>query len=130
MGIICACMPAIRSLFSLVFPKVFGTTRGGDKASYALNSFSPASKLSSMNKLKSQGGASSSGGTQIKVKQEWTVMSNPAGNESDEHLVGFDRQVEADSNGPTRKMTLQRQQSSSWQDDEKTPRETSSSHAF
>ncbi|EEU45681.1 uncharacterized protein NECHADRAFT_18440, partial [Fusarium vanettenii 77-13-4] len=25
-GILCACMPAIRSLFSLVFPKVFGTT--------------------------------------------------------------------------------------------------------
>ncbi|KAK8137908.1 CFEM domain-containing protein [Apiospora sp. TS-2023a] len=125
-GIICACMPAIRSLFSLVFPKVFGTTRG-DKSSYALNSFSPASKLSSGNKLKSQAGtSSSSGGTQIKVKQEWTVMSNPVGNESDEHLVGFDRQIEADSNGPTRKMTLQRQQSSPWQDDEKTPRETSS----
>ncbi|KAK8027858.1 hypothetical protein PG991_004914 [Apiospora marii] len=128
-GIICACMPAIRSLFSLVFPKVFGTTHA-NKSSYALNSFSPASKLSSTNRLKSQGATSSSGGTQIKVKQEWTVMSNPASNESDEHLVGFDRQIEADSNGPTRKMTLQRQQSSPWQDDEKTPRETSSSREF
>ncbi|KAK7970003.1 CFEM domain protein [Apiospora saccharicola] len=85
----------------------------------------PASKLSG-NKLKSQAGTSSSGGTKIKVKQEWTVMSNPVGNESDEHLVGFDRQIEADSSGATRKMTLQRQQSSPWQDDEKTPRETSS----
>ncbi|KAK8050267.1 hypothetical protein PG994_011997 [Apiospora phragmitis] len=123
-GIICACMPAIRSLFSLVFPKVFGTTRG-DKSSYALNSFSPASKLSSMNKLKSRGDTSSSGGgTQIQVKQEWVVMSNPAGNESDEHLVGFDRRVEADSAGPTRKMTLQRQQSSTWQDHEKMVIET------
>ncbi|KAK7951030.1 CFEM domain protein [Apiospora aurea] len=130
-GIICACMPAIRSLFSLVFPKVFGTTRG-DKSSYALNSFSPASKLSSGNKLKSQGGTSTSGGTQIKVKQEWAVMSNPVGNESDEHLVGFDRQIEADSAGPTRKMTLQRQQSAPapWQDDEKIVRETSSRGGF
>ncbi|KAK6842793.1 hypothetical protein PG990_005268 [Apiospora arundinis] len=125
-GIICACMPAIRSLFSLVFPKVFGTTRG-DKSSYALNSFAAGSKLSSGNKLKSQ---ASTGGTQIKVKQEWAVMSNPVNNESDEHLVGFDRQIEADSAGPTRKMTLQRSQSSPWQDDEKTIRQTTSRGGF
>ncbi|KAK1978650.1 CFEM domain-containing protein [Colletotrichum cereale] len=34
-GIICASMPAIRSLFSVVFPKVFGTTQRGGKSSYA-----------------------------------------------------------------------------------------------
>ncbi|KAJ4185738.1 hypothetical protein NW755_008189 [Fusarium falciforme] len=33
-GILCACMPAIRSLFSLVFPKVFGTT-ARSKSEYA-----------------------------------------------------------------------------------------------
>ncbi|KAK2016857.1 CFEM domain-containing protein [Colletotrichum eremochloae] len=34
-GIICASMPAIHSLFSVVFPKVFGTTQRGGKSNYA-----------------------------------------------------------------------------------------------
>ncbi|KAJ4312890.1 hypothetical protein N0V84_009699 [Fusarium piperis] len=33
-GILCACMPAIRSLFGLIFPKVFGTTHRS-KSEYA-----------------------------------------------------------------------------------------------
>lgn len=35
-GIICACMPAIRSLFGTVFPRVFGTTNKSSDA-YAVS---------------------------------------------------------------------------------------------
>lgn len=60
-------MPAIRSLFSLVFPKVFGTTQG--KSAYA-NISSGAKTPSSTHKL-----ASKSSMPAIRVKKEFTVRS-------------------------------------------------------
>ncbi|KAK7747570.1 hypothetical protein SLS62_009069 [Diatrype stigma] len=60
-GIICACMPAARSLFSVALPKIFGSTKD------------PASKYgsyggpSSVSKLANQS-------NKISVKQEWTVL--------------------------------------------------------
>ncbi|KAI0014496.1 hypothetical protein F4779DRAFT_612785 [Xylariaceae sp. FL0662B] len=62
-GIICACMPAIRSLFSLVLPQVFGTNRG-NTSNYA--SYGPS------NKLGSSGGAIA----RINVKKEWSVLTD------------------------------------------------------
>ncbi|RTE80648.1 hypothetical protein BHE90_004855 [Fusarium euwallaceae] len=55
-GILCACMPAIRSLFSLVFPKVFGTT-ARSKSEYANISEGkqPSSSQRSTSKALSQG---------------------------------------------------------------------------
>lgn len=63
-GIICACMPAVRSLFSLALPKIFGTTRAGIGSTY--NSYGPSS---SVNRL----GQDSR--NKISVKQEWSVLS-------------------------------------------------------
>jgi hypothetical protein len=93
-GIICACMPAVRSLFSLVFPKVFSTSRRGYGSSFG--SRGPSVMLSSQTK---QGSKMNSLGSKlekldptksIKVKQEWTVVSSDVGRErypSDEELV-------------------------------------------
>ncbi|KAI1098890.1 hypothetical protein F4804DRAFT_323539 [Jackrogersella minutella] len=63
-GIICACMPAVRSLFSRALPKIFGTTRAGIGSTF--NSFGPSS---SGNRL----GPDSR--NKISVKQEWSVLS-------------------------------------------------------
>jgi hypothetical protein len=85
-GVICACMPAIRSIFSLVFPKMFGTTRR-DKTTYGSQGY--GSKAMS----------------QIKVKQEWTVLSNRAdGNTSEVELVSFDMMTKEEA--PMKKVTL------------------------
>ncbi|KAI5925427.1 hypothetical protein F4810DRAFT_78801 [Camillea tinctor] len=70
-GVICACMPAIRSLFSLVFPKMFGTTAPG-RSGYYGSGFGPSSKGA---KLASN--ASNLHNNQIKVEQEWTVLVDP-----------------------------------------------------
>lgn len=82
-GIICACMPAVRSLFSLIFPKVFSTSK--KDSSYAFASFGPSARLSSQPKL---GGSQQR--SQIRVKQEWTVARSDVSREqypSDEELV-------------------------------------------
>ncbi|KAH8904863.1 hypothetical protein BR93DRAFT_938950 [Coniochaeta sp. PMI_546] len=97
-GIICACMPAVRSLFSLFFPKVFSTSRKG--SSYGFGSVGPSLKLSSQPKLASN--------KQISVKQEWTVVSSDVGRErypSDEELVRPPLDLD-DSDAPARRMTL------------------------
>jgi hypothetical protein len=87
-GVICACMPAIRSLFSQVFPAMFGTTRG-EKSEYGYgHSRGYASKMSGKVKLNSVAGSA-----HIKVKQEWTVMSNPAENRSDVELRSFEQHI-------------------------------------
>ncbi|KAH9886786.1 hypothetical protein F4778DRAFT_773890 [Xylariomycetidae sp. FL2044] len=98
-GVICACMPAIRSLFSLAFPKMFGTTRGGTSGYYG--SYGPG-KLSNANK--------------IKVKQEWMVMSGPvephhnhARTTSEVELVPIGSSKVLTQDGPTRKMTLRKE---------------------
>lgn len=97
-GIICACMPAVRSLFSLVFPKFFSTTRKG--SSYGFGSVGPSLKLSSQPKH-------SSNRKQISVKQEWTVVSTDVGHErfpSDEGLVR--PPLDDDAELPPRRMAL------------------------
>ncbi|KAL0936073.1 CFEM domain-containing protein [Colletotrichum truncatum] len=66
-GILCACMPAIRSLFSLVFPKVFGTTQG--KSNYA--NISSQQQMSGSQKLSSK----ASSFLAIRVKKEFTIKS-------------------------------------------------------
>lgn len=120
-GVICACMPAIRSLFSLVFPRMFGTTQR-DKSSYAMSSMGAKSKLSQL-RQKDRGDAAHT--TQINVKQEWTVATSPLDggnpNSSDEQLVRFDEQVASSANDGPRKVTLARSPSSPsspWQDED------------
>ncbi|KAG7050112.1 CFEM domain-containing protein [Colletotrichum scovillei] len=68
-GVICASMPAIRSLFSLVFPKVFGTTQRG-KSNYA-NLSSQQKDLSNSQKVSSKGSSKPA----IRVLKEFTVRS-------------------------------------------------------
>ncbi|KAI0025390.1 hypothetical protein F4780DRAFT_791020 [Xylariomycetidae sp. FL0641] len=119
-GVICACMPSIRSLFSLAFPRVFGTTRYGGK-SYGGSSFgggggggSGVPRLASANRAPPKNA--------ISVKQEWTVLSDPVDNisfeehdsrpraNSDVELVHV-RSPTADlESGPTRKITLRKEQ--------------------
>ncbi|KAL1880549.1 hypothetical protein VTK73DRAFT_5562 [Phialemonium thermophilum] len=70
-GIICACMPAIRSLFSMYFPKLFGTTKSG--TSYPLGSLDGPLQNGNSSRL---GVTSNNGRSQIKVKHEWTVVTN------------------------------------------------------
>ncbi|KAF4468575.1 CFEM domain-containing [Fusarium albosuccineum] len=75
-GILCACMPAIRSLFSLVFPKVFGTTRG-ERSSYA-NISHPSSNPLSKNSQKSSSKVLSSHPSShpsIRVRTEFSTRS-------------------------------------------------------
>ncbi|KAI0137049.1 CFEM domain-containing protein [Xylariales sp. AK1849] len=98
-GVICACMPAVRSLFSTVFPSMFGSTRR-DKYDYGSQGLS--SRTSAMPKL-----SSTANSTQIRIKQEWTVMSNPVDNRSDVELVSFEQQAAAEA--PMRKLTLTNQ---------------------
>ncbi|KAI0388082.1 hypothetical protein F5Y04DRAFT_286980 [Hypomontagnella monticulosa] len=110
-GIICACMPAVRSLFSVAMPKLFGTTRGATIGS-TFNSFGP----SSGNKL----GVESRG--KISIKQEWSVLSEgPADlpstrrerSDSDVELMNVGMglgtvgaAISDDDDRPVRKMTL------------------------
>ncbi|KAI1386750.1 uncharacterized protein F4822DRAFT_431618 [Hypoxylon trugodes] len=77
-GIICACMPAVRSLFSIALPKIFGTTRATIDSTFG--SFGPNS---SGNRL----GPNSR--NKISVKQEWSVLSegpaDPTAQANDRH---------------------------------------------
>lgn len=110
-------MPAIRSLFSLVFPQMFGTTRP-DKSTYAMSSMGNKSKLSQLRPKDHQGDTTTT--TQINVKQEWTVATSPLdggiSNSSDEQLVHFDEHVASAAHDGPRKVTLARSPSSPWQD--------------
>ncbi|KAI6084402.1 hypothetical protein F4821DRAFT_242762 [Hypoxylon rubiginosum] len=104
-GIICACMPAVRSLFSLALPKLFGTTRATINSTFG--SYAPGS---SGNKL----GPDSK--NKISVKQEWTVLSEGPNDPIHERHARKDSDVELlnvgvaisgdDVEAPTRKMTL------------------------
>ncbi|KZL80834.1 cfem domain-containing protein [Colletotrichum incanum] len=69
-GIICASMPAIRSLFSLVFPKVFGTTQRGGKSSYA-NLSEQQKPTSHSQKMSSKGSLRKA----IRVQKEFSLRS-------------------------------------------------------
>ncbi|KAH8675578.1 hypothetical protein BX600DRAFT_177444 [Xylariales sp. PMI_506] len=70
-GIICACLPAIRSLLAQLFPSMFAPSSPIHSA-YAFSSRGFPSRRSNIPKL-----TSTTGSTQIRVKQEWTVMSDP-----------------------------------------------------
>ncbi|KAH8199303.1 hypothetical protein TruAng_006539 [Truncatella angustata] len=114
-GIICACMPAIRSLFSQVFPSMFGTTRGDTKSGYTFgHSQGYPSKMTGPSRL-----ASNAGSAQIRVKQEWTVMSNPAENRSDVELRSFEQQI-AGADSPKR-ITFHKNRLDEWSKTEKSP---------
>ncbi|KAI0172174.1 hypothetical protein GGR52DRAFT_457642 [Hypoxylon sp. FL1284] len=106
-GIICACMPAVRSLFSLALPKVFGSTQRGHSA------FASYGPDGSGNRLGPDA-------RRINVKQEWSVLSEGANdsdhegherqrharNESDLELLNVGVAMTNNTNMPTRKMTL------------------------
>ncbi|RSL82617.1 hypothetical protein CDV31_016919, partial [Fusarium ambrosium] len=69
-GILCACMPAIRSLFGLIFPKVFGTTHRR-KSEYAnISDITQASAQKSTAKALSQ----SQGVRVSKTRNETSAM--------------------------------------------------------
>lgn len=69
-GIICACMPALRALLAIWVPKVFDTTHR-DRQGYVEQSGSNPSKSWSLGKL-------SMASKHIRVKTEWTVRSQRA----------------------------------------------------
>ncbi|KAK1585038.1 CFEM domain-containing protein [Colletotrichum navitas] len=69
-GIICASMPAIYSLLSVVFPKVFGSTQRGGLSNYA-NLSEPANPTSSTSKLPA-----------IRVQKEFFLKSGRRGDVS------------------------------------------------
>ncbi|KAI4860998.1 hypothetical protein F4820DRAFT_83025 [Hypoxylon rubiginosum] len=103
-GIICACMPAVRSLFSLALPKLFGTTRAT-----LTSNFGSHGPSSSGNRL----GVDSK--NKISVKQEWSVLSEGpddpiherhARGRSDVELLDVGVAITDDEGHPTRKMTL------------------------
>ncbi|OTA99779.1 hypothetical protein M426DRAFT_324849 [Hypoxylon sp. CI-4A] len=105
-GIICACMPAVRSLFSLALPKLFGTTRATVGSTFGSKG------------LGSSGNRLGDSRAKISVKQEWTVLSEGPDEsphrrtESDVELlnVGKKARIMDDEDGlPTRKMTLSKQ---------------------
>lgn len=103
-GIVCACMPAIRALLSHVFPFIFGGTRSG--SSGAVSPYPFRSDKSAQTGGKSGNSAGSSGGniiksknsgkygkyspTEITVQNEWAVVENQA-NRSDVELVAMEK---------------------------------------
>lgn len=121
-GIICACMPAIRSLFSKVLPSLFGTTRGGKSEYYGYSNGKSHNRVYS-SKLSSGKPAlnSTSDNTQIRIKQEWTVMSNPAENRSDVELRSFEQHI-AGAEKP-RKLRLTKQANDEWSSTDEFPEE-------
>ncbi|KAK2000998.1 CFEM domain-containing protein [Colletotrichum falcatum] len=76
-GIICACMPAIYALFSVMFPKVFGTTQRGAKSNYA-NLSEQKNPASTPLKLTSK----ISGRAAIRVHKEFFIKSGRRGDVS------------------------------------------------
>lgn len=67
-GVICASMPAIRSLVGRIFPKAFGTTQK-NKSDYKGFSDHSSGHVWSKNRVTGQG-------KHIKVKTEWTMHSH------------------------------------------------------
>ncbi|KAI0852791.1 hypothetical protein F5Y00DRAFT_154710 [Daldinia vernicosa] len=102
-GIICACMPAVRSLFSLALPKIFGTTRATGGSTF--NSFAPSSSGNRLGESRAK----------ISIKQEWTVLSEGPPefdaerhrrNDTDVELMNVGVATTEGDGRPTRKMTL------------------------
>lgn len=109
-------MPAVRSLFSLALPKVFGTTKNATNSStYNPNSsFKPASSGTTNNNNHHRGPNSSA---KISVKQEWSVLradERYRRSDSDVELLDLGKEEEEEEKGAfggaekgmTRKLTL------------------------
>ncbi|RYP49976.1 hypothetical protein DL768_004411 [Monosporascus sp. mg162] len=89
-GIVCACLPAIRSLFGAAFPRMFGSTsHGSTKRSTSGGGGGGDGGLSGCSRPSRKQRASNLVNNKISVRQEWTVLSDPApGSDSDVELVG------------------------------------------
>ncbi|RYP16733.1 hypothetical protein DL765_004969 [Monosporascus sp. GIB2] len=91
-GIVCACLPAIRSLFGAVFPRVFESTRHGSterSTSGGGDGGGGGAGLSGSSRPSRKQRASNLVTNKISVRQEWTVLSDPApGSDSEVELVG------------------------------------------
>ncbi|KAH7018230.1 uncharacterized protein B0I36DRAFT_368269 [Microdochium trichocladiopsis] len=103
-GLICACMPAMRSLLSLVLPKAFGNTTkrptgaggSGDGPSYGGGGGAKGSSSSAG--LSSSGLSHKVGPNNIKVKSEYMVRSKQRDESTFVELQPFD----SDDNDDTR----------------------------
>lgn len=92
-GIICACMPAIRSLFSQIFPKVFGSTQ---------RSMPPYANLSNQSKPISNSQKTPSKAESqpaIRVKTEFSVRSSDHDNSSTVELTNMSYERHHSSQG-------------------------------
>ncbi|KAH6972889.1 hypothetical protein BKA56DRAFT_691503 [Ilyonectria sp. MPI-CAGE-AT-0026] len=92
-GIICACMPAIRSLFSQIFPKVFGSTQ---------RSMPPYANLSNQSKPISNSQKTPSKAESqpaIRVKTEFSVRSSDHDNSSTVELTNMSHERHHSSQG-------------------------------
>ncbi|KXJ89363.1 hypothetical protein Micbo1qcDRAFT_235195 [Microdochium bolleyi] len=105
-GIICACMPALRSLLSLAMPQVFGTTNrptapgasGGDfKESSAGLSSGLSHKITGGGTGAGAGAGASRDISAIKVKSEYTVRSKQRDESTFIELQPFDYGDEEDT---------------------------------
>ncbi|RYP63124.1 hypothetical protein DL771_009418 [Monosporascus sp. 5C6A] len=95
-GIVCACLPAIRSLCGAALPRVFGSTAGGSTKRSSTGGGGGGGLSGSFRPSRKQR-ASNLANNKISVRQEWTVLSDPApGSDSDVELVGV-----AVSGGPS-----------------------------
>lgn len=111
-GIICACMPAMRSLLSRVLPKAFGSSAHGSYAGREGRGAGGAGGASGAGKnnsagLSSTGGLSAHqvpppGGNNIKVKSEYTVRSK----QRDESTFVELQPLDSDDNDDTREMLV------------------------
>ncbi|KAH8662479.1 cfem domain-containing protein [Xylariales sp. PMI_506] len=89
-GVICACMPAVRSLFSQVFPNLFGTTK------HNTSEFGYSGRNAYASKPKTGGTISNSA---IHIKKEWTMLSSEVDNHKDLELMQFEK-IDAHSSHP------------------------------
>ncbi|KPM41712.1 hypothetical protein AK830_g4838 [Neonectria ditissima] len=97
-GIICASMPAIRSLFSLVFPKVFGTTQRDKPYANISNQSKP---ISNSQKNFSKGSSQPA----IRVKTEFTVHSRHQDDSSCVELTNMESDDREERHSSERKPT-------------------------
>ena len=86
-GIVCACLPAIKSLFSVVFPRAFGSSRhyapneSNDIRSSRSKKATPQPRRDHPSREITNISTGNSPENQINIRQEWTVSSNHFPNE-------------------------------------------------
>ena len=81
-GVVCACLPSIRSLFSVVFPRAFGSRHHyGANESYIRSGgrkdIIPKHHCHHVNSGITDNIVTRSTGNKINIRQEWTVLSDP-----------------------------------------------------